>query len=99
MTKDSIAEIGIDGLGRLYVMPENEQFTMIWRSALEVHWDTANRYLYSPIPREWTYYQWYHHMIDVVKDEYGCLLFINSSSCWVNVPDELKNEITTNIIH
>ncbi|WP_316787692.1 hypothetical protein [Pedobacter frigoris] len=57
MKSDSITEIGIDSKERLYIIPENEQFTMIWRSASEVHWDENRLRLYSPKPREWSYYQ------------------------------------------
>jgi hypothetical protein len=94
MITDNITEIGIDSDERLYIIPQNEQFSMIWRSASEVHWNTDLKYLYSPKPREWSYYQWYCHIIDVVKDEYGCALLLDGNTDWNNVPDELRNEIS-----
>lgn len=39
MTQDDIIEIGIDKSDRLYIKPKTEKFSMIYRSAAEVHWD------------------------------------------------------------
>lgn len=90
---DTIIEIGIDGSERLYIVPQKKQFTMIWRSAAEVHWDTTMKCLYSPKPREWSYYQWYCHIVDTVRGEYGCNLSITDHTKWVNIPDQLKSQI------
>jgi len=38
---------------------------------VEVHWNDKEGYLFSPKPREWSYLDWYKHIIGVVKDEYG----------------------------
>ena len=59
MEIDNIIEIGIDNSERLYIKPENEKFTQIYRTATEVHWDNDGCYLYSPKPKDWTYLQWY----------------------------------------
>ncbi|WP_316794089.1 hypothetical protein [Pedobacter frigoris] len=93
MKTDKITEIGIDGDERLYVVPEKEQFSMIWRSASEVHWNADLKCLYSPKPREWSYYQWYYHIIDVVRDEYGCKLSLDGDTKWINVPDQVRSQI------
>jgi len=93
MKSDKIVEIGIDDQGRLYLIPENESFTLIWRSATQVHWDSYKASLYSPRPQEWSYYDWYCHIISVVKDEYGCKLIIATDTKWINIPEQLRNEI------
>ena len=92
MNSDNITEIGIDELGRLFIKPETKQFSYIWRSATEVHWDN-NGFLYSPKPREWTYFMWYKQILFAIKDEYGCSLLITSNTKWFSVPEDLKQEI------
>ena len=66
---------------------------MIWRSATEVHWDTTMKCLFSPKPRGWSYYQWYGHIVDIVRDEYGCNLSVTDHTKWVNIPDQLRSQI------
>ena len=90
---DNIIEIGIDSSGRLYIIPEYEDFSMIWRSATEVHWDIEKRYLYSPKPREWSYYQWFCQIIMAVKDEYGSDLVVTSTTKWNRISEQLRSEI------
>ena len=93
MEKESIIEIGIDTLERLYLKPLKKSFSLIYRTATEVHWDSVNRFLYSPKPREWSYYDWYLHIINVAKSECDCELFLNEETKWVNIPKDLKNQI------
>lgn len=93
MSTDKIIEIGIDAKGRLYLRPENEKFTLIYRSATEVHWDKEGEFLYSPKPRDWTYLNWYKQIISVVLDECGCGLVLTDKTKWVNVPDVLRLQI------
>mgnify|MGYP000957943064 CR=1 FL=1 len=39
MTIDKILEIGIDEKERIFIKPDKERFTLIYRTATEVHWD------------------------------------------------------------
>lgn len=48
MTIDKILEIGIDDKERLFIKPDKERFTLIYRTATEVHWDNNGLFLYSP---------------------------------------------------
>lgn len=91
MKTDNIKEIGIDDEGRLFIRPEKEQFHMIWRSATEVHWDNDG-FLYSPKPRDWSYLDWYKHIVAIAED-YGCKLVPTARTRWSSIPDELRNEI------
>ncbi len=93
MTLDDVLEIGIDDQERLYLKPEKEKFTLIYRSATEVHWDNNGAFLYSPKPREWSYLDWYKHIVSVALDEYGCKLKLTSKTNWQNIPVDLKDEI------
>jgi len=95
MTTDNIKEIKIDNLGRLCITPEAEKFTMIWRSATEVHWDTNNEFLYSPKPREWSYFDWFTHIVTTIKNECRCNLLLTDETSWINIPESLKEQIIT----
>ena len=65
MEKDNIIRIEIDDSGRLHLKPEKTKFTLIYRTATEVHWDDKKLTLYSPMPRDWSYSDWYCHITEV----------------------------------
>jgi hypothetical protein len=94
MNKDKIKEIGIDELERLYVTPQVETFPFMYREAMEVHWDEKHKCLYAPKPREWSRLDWFKQIISAAKEQ-GCKLQITDETAWVNIPSELKSEITT----
>lgn len=91
--QDEIIEIGIDDKGRLFLKPKNESFSLIYRSASEIHWDNTGRFLYTPKPREWDYYDWYRHLTDVINTECNCKLFLTRRTTWTNIPKDLKTQI------
>jgi len=93
MKTDFIKRIEIDESGRLLIFPEKEIFTLIWRSATEVHWDQKHSFLYSPQPREWSYLDWYKHITSVVNNEYDIDLLLTPNTEWNNVPSSLKEQI------
>jgi hypothetical protein len=93
MKTDNIIEVKIDNLGRLCITPEKEIFTFVWRSATEVHWDDKYFYLYSPKPREWSYFDWFMHIISVIKIECNCELMLTDHTLWVDIPTSLKQQI------
>jgi hypothetical protein len=40
-----------------------------------------------------TYFDWFRQIILATKGEYGCELKITSETNWINMPNELKNQI------
>ena len=92
--KDKIVQIEIDELGKFHVKPDFEKFTLIYRTATQVHWDKNKQTLYSPIPKDWDYLEWYKHIIKVAKTECFVELNISEKTIWLNIPDGLKKEIT-----
>ena len=90
-----INEIKIDQAGRLLVFPEGQKFQFIWRSAKEVHWDDKGLFLYSPKPREWSYFNWYTQIVGAVKSEYGIDLLPQKDTIWSDISDDLKKQILT----
>ena len=96
MKTDFIREIKIDEAGHFCVFPEKEKFTLIWRTATEVHWDKDNEYLYAPPPKEYwehSYINWYQRILLVVK-ECGVDLLLSPTTKWDDsVPPDIKNQI------
>ena len=95
MHEDSIAEVGIDDEGRLYVQPSSMSFDYIYRAAMEVNWDTSQRRLFSPKAREWTYLYWFKQIVAAAADEYRTRLELTSDTVWSNVPASLQAEINS----
>jgi len=93
MDIDHIEAIGINEQRQLYIKPCTKQFTLIWRSATQVHWNDKERYIYSPKPTEWSYMDWYKHLVMVIANEYNCKLIVVDDTLWHNVNDELKEQI------
>lgn len=93
MAQDSIAEVGIDEEGRLYVRPASTSFDHIYRAAMEVNWDASTRRLFGPQPREWSYLNWFKQIISAAADEYGVALRLSPDTGWTAVPPTLRAEI------
>lgn len=94
--QDEIIEVGIDRDERLFIRPKNERFTLIYRTATEVHWDEKELFLYSPKPREWSYFDWFRHIIDVADKECNCKLVLTQRTIWRNIENDLKKQIIEN---
>ncbi|MES2427854.1 MAG: hypothetical protein V4560_12825 [Bacteroidota bacterium] len=93
MKTDIIKEIKIDDLGRLCVYPAIENFYGIWQTATEVHWDIKGHFLYSPKPREWSYFDWYERIITVIKKDGFCDLKLSKQTIWTDIPEIIKEQI------
>ena len=84
MKNDKIIKIGIDDEGKLFVIPKNEKFLYIYREGMEIYWNDENHYLYSPIPKEWSYLDWFKQIIKAVEQQ-GCILKIVNDTIWINI--------------
>lgn len=94
--QDEIIEIGIDENESLIIKPKRERFSLIYRTATEVHWDEKRLFLFSPKPREWSYYDWYSHITNVVDRECNCKLILTHRTNWINIYPDLKKQIIEN---
>ncbi|MDO8341648.1 MAG: hypothetical protein Q7T48_00450 [Cellvibrio sp.] len=92
MIHTKIVEVGIDEEERLYIIPASVTFPYIYREAMEVRWCPEKKYLYSPKLREWSYFHWYTQVISAVKKQ-SHQLQVCKETMWVNIPEELKEEI------
>ena len=93
MKIENITEIGITEDNRLYIQPQKTAFNQIYRTASDVYWDSDRRILITPTPKEWSFFQWYCHIITNVDSEYDIRLKTNAETNWLNVTEELKNSI------
>lgn len=100
VTNEPIAEVGFDGLGRLFVRPSQTKFRDIYRAAMEVHWDENVQVLHSPEPeralsalRKWTWADWYRQIIGAAADEYGIRLTLGTNTRWLNIAPDLRKQI------
>jgi len=93
--QEEIIEIGIDDKERLFIKPKKERFALIYRTATEVHWDEKENFLYSPKPREWSYFDWFRQITSVVETDCNCKLLLTTRTIWTNIPNELKIQIRT----
>lgn len=94
--QDEIVEVGIDKNGRLIIRPKRERFSLIYRTTTEVHWDEKDLFLYSPKPREWSYFDCYRHIIDVADKECSSKLILTHRTIWTNIENDLKKQIIEN---
>ena len=89
---DQIIEIGIDDRGRLYIKPKEKEYPMIYREAVEVHWDHEGKFLYSPKPRDWSYFDWFRHILDTADPR--CMeLKLTEETKWKEINEELRFQI------
>ncbi len=93
MVEDTIAEVGIDEEGRLYVRPSAFSFEFIYRAGMEVNWDATKCRLFSPKPREWIYSDCFKQIVAAAADEYGTALRLTAKTDWSNLPAPLRAEI------
>ncbi|MES2032751.1 MAG: hypothetical protein V4466_01120 [Pseudomonadota bacterium] len=93
MIDDAIDHVEIRVDGRLFVKPATQNFSLIYRAALEVGWDPASQSLFGPKPREWTYPMWFGQILAAAETEYGVRLSLTSQTTWMNIPDWLQAEI------
>lgn len=83
----------IDNL--LIIKPEHDCLDKIYRSAMGVHWDTSNKYLYFKLSnkQDREILKSFNLILQAVKDEYGKLLKIYLKTNYLNISENIKNEI------
>lgn len=89
MHTDTIAAIGIDDQGRLWVKPDTATFPYIYREAMEVNWDAEHHYLYGPKPREWSHFDWYKQIISAARNR-GTDLRVGPATQWIEIDTDLR---------
>ena len=91
-----ICEIWINEEGSLFVKPRDSGISLehIYRaSASGTFWDENADAVRSPIPKEWSYGQWFCQIIADARSEYGYDLIPTSGTVWHNIESETKQSI------
>ena len=94
----------IESLSLIEILENGEMFLVlasggkpsyqyIYREAAEVYWDNERKAFKAPVPREWSHSDWYQHIIKVTTN-IGITLVLTKDTNWVNVPAEIKDEIS-----
>ena len=95
MKTDHIVAVGMDNAGCLYVQPQAATFPLIYREAMDVHWDGGRNAIHSPPPREhldFTLPQWFKQILNAAKEQ-GCVPTVSENTKWLAVPEEVKREM------
>ena len=89
----TIVKISINDNGVLCLYPKGKTFEMIYRSAMGVHWNEDECFLYHNASIEWSPLQWYYQIIKTVKNEYGIIFKIDSNIIFENLDNNFISEI------
>jgi len=97
MKTDLIAALGIAEDGSLWVKPSTTSFPMIYREAMEVHWDEKEQRLFGAKPRpnpelDFSKLQWFQQIAAAAREQ-GVELTIGDTTIWSNIPPELQSQI------
>ena len=67
-------------------------YQYVYREACEIYWDNDLKAFKSPVPRSWSHSDWFHQIVSVAK-KIGVNLTLNSQTSWVNIPNNVKEQI------
>ncbi|HEX3422468.1 MAG TPA: hypothetical protein VHS33_03585 [Sphingomicrobium sp.] len=94
MRDEIIAVVAMDEAGRLLLKPTESLFdTLHMAGAWGFRWDVAATSLAIPLPREWSYRDWFDHVVAIIGQEYGVHLMVGPQTQWRSVPPEVQAEI------
>ena len=58
-----------------------------------MNWDANQLRLFGPVPREWSYFDWFKQIAQAVAEEYHTQLTLTPDTVWSNVPRSVREEI------
>jgi hypothetical protein len=86
-----IEQICIEYSGSLSVTPKDAEFPYVYREAMDIQWDSDRKCLFSPIPREWTYLDWFKQIRAAAVSQ-GVTLVATENTRWSNIKAELMEK-------
>jgi hypothetical protein len=96
MRDELIAELTLDDAGRLLLKPAESSFDDLHMAgAWGFRWDEPTSSLAIPRPREWSYRDWFEHVVTIIGSEYGVHLKVGPDTQWVAVPSTVRDDIET----
>jgi hypothetical protein len=94
MREEVIAEVTIDDAGRMLLRPADTLFDDLHTAgAWGFRWDSPTQSLAIPQPREWTYRDWFKHVVKIIGSEYGVHLKLGPQTQWTSVPSCVRDEV------
>jgi len=94
MREELISKITLDDTGRLLLKPSETAFDDLHMAgAWGFRWDAPTGSLAIPIPREWSYCDWFGHVVTIIGREYGVHLKVGPHTEWTSVPSSVQAEI------
>ena len=88
-----ISAVKRDDRGWLRIYPLHARYDLIYRAAAGVDWENKEGFLHAHEPREWTYPQYFAHIVSVVASECGDALKLTPDTQWMGVPDDIRRQI------
>jgi hypothetical protein len=94
MRDELIAQVQLDGHGRLLLKPAETLFDDLHTAgAWGFRWDVPTSSLAIPLPRDWSYRNWFDHVVEKIGREYGIHLKVGPDTQWIAVPASLRDDI------
>ena len=95
--QERINKVEILDSGELLLALESggkSEYQYVYREAAGVYWDNELKGFKSTIPTgEWTYSQWFSHIVDIVKTGVGVEISLANEVVWGNIPEQTKTQI------
>jgi hypothetical protein len=96
MREELIADVALDDAGRLLLKPAETSFDNLHMAgAWGFRWDAPTSSLAIPQPRNWTYRDWFEHVVKIIGSQYGVHLKVGPDTRWTDVPSSVRDEIET----
>lgn len=95
-----ILEIGIDDVGRLYIVPENLNFSNIKEYTEDFVWVEGKTALFIKKPTGFaSYIRYYRELISVISFDLGHYLSFDEDTLWVNIDEGLIWQFTISLVY
>lgn len=95
MTNETVVKVVVSKDEELLLFLEsvgNSDYQFIYWEAAGVYWDNNLHCFKSTPKKDWSYVEWFSHMLDLVKS-IGVELNLSELAVWDNVPEQDKTEI------
>ena len=94
MRDEFIASVTLDEMGRLLLKPAETLFDDLHMAgAWGFRWDAPTSSLAIPLPKEWSYRDWFDHVVTIIGQEYEIHLKLGPRTAWTSVPLSVKREL------
>lgn len=98
MKKEIISAVEVMDSGKLLLVLESggsNSYQYVYREGLGIYWDNEKKGFHSNegLGGDWSYSDWFMHIIKVVKTGVGVDLCLSEDVIWSNISEKIKNDI------